>query len=250
MTFYFVKNTWKIKMKALPGFANNHQNPWSHKGSVFIRCFLSPAPFSMNSLIVEWPTRVLRKKKLHFEPILEIIQDWFSAGAATLHLNKGTKFPLGICISISPNLVFSGRDQSYLGGKAELSPALPAETRGTEVTANKSNGLEPCGNTNLWDQHLRSLLQTQALPGTPDVERRRHKLRWQNVPCPPVGQKMYPWNWDFRIHVSKGIKQHPLQRASPKKHRSTCWMLKICTEINNNRMFHGAFHFLFFFFCW
>lgn len=27
---------------------------------------------------------------MHFEPTLEIIQDWFSAGAATLHLNKGT----------------------------------------------------------------------------------------------------------------------------------------------------------------
>lgn len=107
MTFYFVKNTWKIKMKAFPGFANHHQNPWSHKDSVFKRCFLSPAPFSRNSLTVEWPTRVLRKRKkkqTHFEPTLEIIQDWFSAGAATLHLNKGTKFPLGICISISPNL--------------------------------------------------------------------------------------------------------------------------------------------------
>lgn len=27
---------------------------------------------------------------MHFEPTLEIIQDWFSAGAATLHFNKGT----------------------------------------------------------------------------------------------------------------------------------------------------------------
>lgn len=44
MTFYFVKNTWKIKMKALPGFANNHQNPRSHKDSISKRCFCSPAP--------------------------------------------------------------------------------------------------------------------------------------------------------------------------------------------------------------
>lgn len=137
-------------MKAFPRFASNHQNPWSHNNSVFQRCFLPPAPFSMKSFTVEWPTRVLRKKKMHFEPTLEIIQDWFSAGAATLHLNKGTKFPLGICISVSPNLVFSGRNQRE--GCAQSSS--PARTRGTEVTANKSTGLEPSSDTNLWNQHL------------------------------------------------------------------------------------------------
>lgn len=83
------------------------------------------------------------------------------------------------------------------------------------------------------------------LPRTPDMKRRWHKLRWENIHCPPLRQKMYPWNWDFRIQVSEDIKEPLLQSISPKKHRSTCWILKICREISNNHVFHRAFHFFF-----
>lgn len=138
-------------MKALPGFANNHQNPRSHKDSISKRCFCSPAPVFHELSCCGMAYKSFKEKKMHFEPTSEIIQDWFSAGAATLHLNKGTKFPLGICISISPNSVSSGRDESYSRGEGSAQLSSPARTRGTKVTANKSNGLEPCGNTNLWN---------------------------------------------------------------------------------------------------
>lgn len=134
--------------------------------------------------------------------------------------------------------VFSGRNQRE--GWAQS--GSPARTRGTEVTANKCNGLEPSGNTNLWNQHLWSLLQTQAPKNTwygkKATQMKRGKYQLPSHGAENVSMKP----GFFRIQVSEDIKQPLLQRISSKKHRSTCWILKICTEINNNRVFHGAFH--------
>lgn len=127
-----------------------------------------------------------------------------------------------------------------LRGKAELSPALqqePEELKWEQINTMGWNHLE----TQAFGISTSDPCWKPRLPRTPDMERRQHKLRWENISCPHLGQKMYPSNWDFRIQVSEDIKQPLLQR-------STCWILKICTEINNNHVFHGAFHYFFFFF--
>lgn len=244
MTFYFVKNTWKIKMKALPGFANNHQNPQSHQNSVFKRCFLSPAPFSMNSLTVEWSTRVSRKKKKKaFWANIRKNPRLVQCRCCYITLEQRHKIPTwNLHFNFSKLGCSQGETRVIQEGKAELSPALqqePEELKGQQINPTGWNHV----GTQTFGISTSDPCCKARLPRTPDMERRRHKWRWGNIHCPPLRQKMYPWNWDFRIQVSEDIKQPLLQSISPKKHRSTCCILKICTEINNNCVFHGAFHF-------
>lgn len=196
MTFYFVKNTWKIKMKAFPGFANHHQNPWSHKDSVFKRCFLSPAPFSMNSLTVEWPTRVLRKRKKKTNAFWANIRNnprLVQCRCCYITLEQRHKIPTW---NLHFNFSKLGCSQGETRGKAELSPALqqePEELKWQQINATGWNHPE----TQTFGTSTSDPCCKPRLPRTPDMERRRHKWRGENISCPPMGQKMYPWNQDF-----------------------------------------------------
>lgn len=123
-------------------------------------------------------------------------------------------------------------------GKAELSPALQQEPEELKWQQINPMGWNHVG-TQTFGISTSDPYCKPRLPRRP--ERRWHKLKLGKHLLPSSGTE----NWDFRIRVSEDIKQPLVQSISPKKLRSTCWILKICREINN-RAFHGAFLFFFF----